>query len=76
MSDWRIERSVRDRILWSPFVKLSDVDVVVEDGIATLTGSVETRAEREAAARAALQGGAAAVDNDLYVEGAPEGYGG
>jgi osmotically-inducible protein OsmY len=42
-----------------------EVEVKVENGVATLTGSVESRRERGAAVANAYQGGAVSVDDQL-----------
>lgn len=72
--DWEIEEDIRDEIIWSPYVESSEVDVEVNDGVAHLTGTVDTWNEREAATENALEGGAVAVDNDLAVHYGPEYY--
>ena len=47
------------------------VVVSVEDGTATLTGTVDTWYERRSATENAFEGGARAVDNDLRVDYGP-----
>lgn len=66
-SDQEIEEDIRDEMWWSPFVDSDEVTVAVNDGIATLTGTLDTYAERRSAVENARQGGALAVDNDLLV---------
>lgn len=66
-SDWEIEREIRDELFWSPFVDANEVKVAVDGGVATLTGTVDTWYEREAAAENALEGGAVFVENELAV---------
>lgn len=73
-SDWKIEKDIRDRIFWSPYVEGEDVNVEVEDGAAILTGTVDTWNERQAAERNAWKAGAASVDNNLTVNYGPEYY--
>lgn len=73
-TDWEIEEDVEDELFWSPFVDSDEVTVEVDDGIATLTGTVDTWSEREAAAENAFEGGAVAVDNDLQVSYGPDYY--
>lgn len=65
--DEEIEGDIEDQFFWSPFVDGDEVDVTVEDGVATLTGTVDSYSEREAATENAYQGGAVLVDNDLEV---------
>lgn len=67
-TDWEISQRIENELWWSPFVDSDDLDVAVEDGVAQLTGTVETWAERDAAVENALKGGAASVDEDLTVE--------
>jgi osmotically-inducible protein OsmY len=73
-SDWEILEEINDELWWSPFVDSDAVTVTVDDGVATLTGTVDTWNEREAATENAYEGGAIAVDNDLAVEYGPEYY--
>jgi osmotically-inducible protein OsmY len=73
-TDWEIEEDIESELFWSPFVDSDDVTVHVENGRATLTGTVETWAEREAATENAFEGGAVIVDNDLAVEYGPDYY--
>lgn len=73
-SDWEIEREVRSELFANPLVKSRDIDVTVVDGVARLTGSVESRAERDAAERSALEAGARRVDNGLAIVRGPGTY--
>lgn len=73
-SDWAIQQDIRDELWWSPFVDAGEVNVSVDDGVARLTGTVDTWSEREAAETNALEAGAIDVDNDLSVEFGPEYY--
>ena len=57
----QVDTTVNDGI-----VRLS-VDDGVDDGVATLTGTVEDWSEYRAATENAIEGGAVAVDNDLLV---------
>lgn len=67
LSDVEIAKEIRDELWWSPFVDSEDVAIVVNDGIATLTGTVDSWTERQSATENAYEGGAAWVDNDLAV---------
>jgi osmotically-inducible protein OsmY len=66
-SDEEIKEDIDDELWWSPFVDADQVDVSVEDGVATLNGAVDSWYERHAAVENALEGGAIAVDNNLNV---------
>jgi osmotically-inducible protein OsmY len=67
-SDWQIKADIEDELFWSPFVDADDVTVTVNHGEATLTGSVNSWSEFNAAANNAYEGGAIYVNNDLLVE--------
>ncbi len=71
-SDWEIREDIQSQLWWSPFVDESEVNVSVEDGVATLTGEVDTWNEYLAARENAIEGGAVAVRNRLDVEYGPE----
>jgi len=66
-TDARIKESIQEELWWSPFVDSDDITVSVDDGAATLTGTVETWDERQAALENAYEGGAVTIDNDLVV---------
>lgn len=66
--DSAIAREVRDELWWSPFVDQNEIDVSVQAGVVTLTGTVDSFAERRAATENALEGGAAGVVNELEVQ--------
>jgi osmotically-inducible protein OsmY len=65
--DKDIQASIESELWWSPFIDSDEVTVEVEDGVATLTGAVDSWSERRAATNNALEGGAIAVDNELIV---------
>ncbi len=65
--DWDILQDIRDQLFWSPFVDQREVSVAVQDGVATLSGKVETWGERRAAESNAFEGGAKDVKNELTV---------
>lgn len=67
-SDWQIKTAIEDELFWSPFVDADDVDVKVENGKVTLTGTVNSWSEYNAAANNAYEGGAVYVDNNLTVQ--------
>lgn len=66
-SDAEIKKEIEDEIWWSPFVDSDDVTVTVEDGVATLAGTVDSWSEYRAAAANAYEGGAIGVENELEV---------
>ena len=65
--DWEIEADIHDQLWWSPFVDADEVDVSVKHGVATLSGTVDTWAEWDAATENAFEGGAKDVRNELAV---------
>jgi len=66
-SDAMIKEDINDQLFWSPFVDADQVTVTVEGGVATLTGTVDSWPEYNAAAINAYEGGAVFVNNDLVV---------
>ena len=50
---------------WNPLVDSDRIDVIVEDGAATLIGVVSDAHERNLATQEAYEGGAEAVYNNL-----------
>jgi osmotically-inducible protein OsmY len=67
-SDLRIKEDIEDELWWSPFVDSDDVSVTVEEGKATLSGTVDSWLEYAAAQDNAYEGGAVYVENDLVVK--------
>lgn len=68
LTDLQIERDIEDELMWSPYVDSDEVTVVVDDGEATLTGTVDSWSEFYAASKNAYEGGAIWVDNELNVK--------
>jgi osmotically-inducible protein OsmY len=66
-SDGQIREDIRDELFWSPFVDENQVEVAVDDGVATLRGTVDSRAERATAEANAFDGGAVWVVNQIEV---------
>lgn len=67
--DLKIAHEIRDQLRRSRFVDSDEVDVLVLDGTAILTGDVDTVAERSSAEQNAFEGGATRVRNRLSVRG-------
>lgn len=67
LSDAEIRGDIQDELWWSPFVDQDQVDVSVLRGVATLTGRVDSWAERASATENAYEGGATWVINQLRV---------
>ncbi|MFN3167481.1 MAG: BON domain-containing protein [Phycisphaeraceae bacterium] len=67
-TDRELREDIESELFWSPFVDSDDVDVHVDAGVVTLTGTVEDYSELRDATTNAFEGGALVVDNDLTVE--------
>ncbi len=65
--DREILDEIESELFWSPFVDSDDVTVTVKDGVATLTGTVDSWSERSSATENAIEGGAVQVFNKLDV---------
>lgn len=70
-TDWEIREDIESQLWWSPYVNQDEVSVVVLNGEATLTGTVDTEREKLFAEINALEGGATSVDNNLDVRYTP-----
>jgi osmotically-inducible protein OsmY len=70
-ADWEIKQDIQDELWWSPYVDSEEITVTVRDGVATLTGVVDTWKERGAATDNAYEGGAKKVQNELTVRHGP-----
>ena len=67
-SDKPIDKQIQKQIKSDPMLKDADIHVAVKDGVATLTGTVPTDAERTRAAELARVGGVTRVDNQIIVD--------
>lgn len=65
--DEELKTSIEDQLWWSPFVDEDRVQVEVRQGVATLTGTVDTAWEKSVAEENAREGGASVVRNHLQV---------
>lgn len=66
-SDAHLADAIRRELAWSPFADAEDIHVEVQDGVATLTGKVDSWSERRAAGENAFQAGARQVINQLQI---------
>lgn len=66
-SDKEIKSNIQKYIWWSPFVDAKDVTVHVNDGVATLKGTVDSWKEFYQAEISAYNGGAIRVNNDMEI---------
>jgi len=67
-ADQEIREDIRGEMWWSPFVDADEVTVAVDEGVATLTGEVDSWSERSAARENAFEGGAVWVVNNIDVD--------
>jgi osmotically-inducible protein OsmY len=72
-TDADLKRDVVAELTWDPAVKSTAIGVAAKDGVVTLTGHLETFAERHAAARAVQRvSGVKAIALELDVKLAPD----
>lgn len=64
-SDWVLRREIKKKLFWSPYVDADEITISVKGGVTTLTGSVNSWRESDAATENAIEGGATAVINRL-----------
>jgi osmotically-inducible protein OsmY len=67
-ADSTLDNKIEKRIHDSSSLKKYDIDVKVDNGVATLTGTVATEAERRRAAQLATISGVSRVDNQIVVD--------
>ena len=66
-TDWEIQLDFENQVWWSPFLSSQDIVATVEDGKATLSGSVQHIHQRLIAEQQAFEAGASIVINRLRV---------
>ena len=66
-SDAAVKNAIEDELFWSPFVHRDQVVVKVDNGVATLTGTVDSWFAFNRATEDAYEGGARQVYNNLKV---------
>ena len=67
-TDPAVERDVENELSWDPAIDAEDIDVAVDNGVVTMTGTVKTYAQKLMAERAVRDlNGVRAVANDLLV---------
>ncbi len=66
-TDWEIQLDFENQVWWSPFLSSQDIVATVEDGKATLSGSVQHMHHRLMAEQQAFEAGASIVINRLRV---------
>lgn len=71
-TDWEIMSDVKNQLFWDSRVSSGGVNVEVNNGHVTLTGTVPTWSARMAASTNAFEGGATTVTNQLKLNSAPD----
>ena len=72
-TDSDLQREVIAELSWDPAVDATAIGVAVKDGVVTLTGHLNTFAEKHAASRAVLRmAGVKAIALELDVKLAPD----
>jgi len=67
-TDKPIDKQIEKQIKADPSLKKADIDVSVDGGVATLTGTVATEAQKARAGRLAKVSGVTRVDNRIVVD--------
>lgn len=70
-TDRIIKEDIENELFWSLMVDEENINVTVDDGIATLTGEVESTTQLNTAVNNAFEGGAKSVVSKLDVEEQP-----
>lgn len=67
-TDTQLQRDVLDELKWEPSIKEKEIGIAVKDGVVTLTGYVDSFAQKYTAERAAAGvGGVKAVADEMKV---------
>lgn len=66
--DRMIEDRIEKEFMWNPYVDSEDLEVEVEDAVATLKGKVDNWRQYQETMDAAFRGGAFAVESELIFE--------
>ncbi|HEX6335016.1 MAG TPA: BON domain-containing protein [Flavisolibacter sp.] len=71
-SDLEIQQDVISQLKWEPFVKVSNIGVSVKNGIVTLSGNVDSYAQKMAAEKAVRKvAGVKAIAEDIQIGVSP-----
>jgi osmotically-inducible protein OsmY len=71
-ADWQIQHTISNRLFWNPYIESENINVTVEDGIALLTGTVDTWKEYGLAIREARKADPEKVRSRLFVLNGPD----
>ena len=67
LGDALVKSDIEDKLYWSPWVNLDDINVKVSNGVATLTGNADNCFEIDRATEDAFEGGAQQVYNQVAI---------
>ena len=68
-TDMQLRKDMQDELKWEPSIREAEIGVAVKDGVVTLSGRVDSFAEKYAAQRAAERvSGVRAIADDLEVK--------
>ncbi len=67
-SDIELRQNIKEQFWWSPFLSVESITVQVEDGVATLDGTVDSWQQRHIAKDNALAAGAKSVHNRIQIQ--------
>jgi osmotically-inducible protein OsmY len=68
-TDSQLQKDVMDELTWQPSIKSSEIGVSVSEGIVTLSGTVDTYAQKREAEKAALRvEGVKGIAEDIVVD--------
>jgi osmotically-inducible protein OsmY len=73
VKDSTLDERIEKRIAADPSLKKHDIKIAVNNGVATLTGTVQSQAERRKATQLATITGVARVDNQIVVDPSTKG---
>ena len=73
VKDSTLDERIEKRIAADPSLKKHDIKIAVENGVATLTGTVQSQSERRKATQLATITGVARVDNQIVVDPSTKG---
>ncbi len=68
-TDTEIQKDVMEELKWQPSIKSSEIGVAVKNGVVTLSGMVDTYAEKKTAEKAALKvAGVKGIAEDIEIK--------
>ena len=72
--DWELKEDIKEELYWNPVINSKKVNVEVVNGVATLSGEVDSWYERNIAPIEAIEAGAVEVKNHLHTDIGPDYY--